>query len=273
MTPEERSVPGRRIVIHAGFHKTGSSTIQHFLQTNGPVIWPHSALVLPDRLRPGVARQARRYDDTREPAALEGFREELFRLFDSLSPGRHRRILLSDENMTGRMPGRPGVTGYEVAVPLMVELARAVAAYFPDPDLAFVLTTREPEAWLRSTWRHALRVSRMQQDFAEYSTQMQQVACLDELVTEVQSALGAIEVRKAPLEEADLHLGPGEPVVNMLGLPSSAIGALRPVPVVNSSPPEAVISELLQLNRSSLSDVELDAAKRRLLSSISRASS
>jgi hypothetical protein len=35
---------GRRIVVHAGFHKTGTTSAQAFLAENGPVLWPVMAL-------------------------------------------------------------------------------------------------------------------------------------------------------------------------------------------------------------------------------------
>ena len=41
-------MPGR-IVIHAGFHKTGTTTVQRFLKENSETLWPLTAIGLRHR--------------------------------------------------------------------------------------------------------------------------------------------------------------------------------------------------------------------------------
>lgn len=265
MTAPDREIRGRRIVVHAGFHKTGTTTIQNFLQHHGPVLWPHTALALPFRLRKGAARAARRYDDSRSPAALDELSRELTALFDSLSLGLHRRLLLSDESLSGRMPGYPGVTAYEAAVPLMERIAGAITDFYPDPDLTFILTTRAPDAWLRSTWKHAVRHARVTEDFPDFAARQRPGADLSGLTDTIRKALSPLEVVESPLETAALlPLGPAQPVVDLLALPPSTVDQLRPAPPANPGPSDDAVAEMLRLNRSGLAGEALEAAKAAL---------
>ena len=40
----------RRIVLHAGFHRTGTTSAQKTLRLNGSALWPRMALELPHRM-------------------------------------------------------------------------------------------------------------------------------------------------------------------------------------------------------------------------------
>ena len=49
----------RRVLLHLGLHKTGTTAAQSFLYDNRELIWPHFALVLPYRTRKsGLSRAA-----------------------------------------------------------------------------------------------------------------------------------------------------------------------------------------------------------------------
>jgi hypothetical protein len=58
-------MPGRRVIVHAGFHKTGTTSAQHYLRANSKHIYPRSALVFPVHLANGAARMAIRYSRLR----------------------------------------------------------------------------------------------------------------------------------------------------------------------------------------------------------------
>lgn len=259
-------VPGRRIVVHAGLHKTGTTSAKACLRANSPAIWPHAALVLTDRLRDGPARAAHRFSRHGDTDDLDILGAELALVLSRLTLGPRRRLLLSDENLSGAMPGRYGVTGYDALVPLMLRLAEGLARHCPAPDLCFVLTTRASDSWLDSLWRHAVAHGRCIEDRAAFRARMAPAADLGAVVARLRAALAPIEVIEAPLEAATGPLGPAAPLIEALRLPAEALAALRPAPgAKNRGASAEAVAEMLALNRSALSDEDLLERKRTVL--------
>ena len=74
---------GQHIVVHAGFHKTGTTAIQSFLADNGPHLWPHMALVLPGRIGP-VSKCATLHSVMQDPLTLEEYHGRLTAFLQTL---------------------------------------------------------------------------------------------------------------------------------------------------------------------------------------------
>ena len=256
---------GRRIVIHGGFHKTGTTSAQKFVLDNGALIWPHAATVLPGRSRARVARHAVRYSITGDRAAMARFRRTLAELLGGLNLGK-RALLISDENLCGRMPGRDAQDGYDSAPDLMAAMVQVIRRDIdPDPDLHFVFTTRNPESWLRSTWRHNLAQARLTLDYDAYAVIHRQAADLDGTVAAVRAAVAPYPVHAVPVETlAETLEGPATPLLHHLGLPSDAWRKLVPAARANPGPEPALAHHFLDLNRSDLSDDDLKAQKAAL---------
>ena len=255
----------RRIVIHGGFHKTGTTSAQTCVLDNGPLIWPHAATVLPGRSRGRVARHAVRYSISGDAADLGRFRRTLAELLGGLNLGK-RALLISDENLCGRMPGRDGQDGYDSAPDLMAATVQVIRRDIdPDPDLRFVFTTRAPESWLRSTWRHNLAQARLTLDYDTYARIHGQAADLDRTVTDIRAAVAPYPVQAAPVEDlAETPEGPAGQLLHLLGLPGDARRKLTPANRANPGPDPALADRLLELNRSDLSDHDLKAQKAAL---------
>ncbi|WP_084861203.1 hypothetical protein [Salibaculum halophilum] len=256
---------GRRIVIHGGFHKTGTTSAQKFILDNGPLIWPHAATVLPGRSRGPVARHAVRYSLTSAGPDMNRFRRSLADLLGGLNLGK-RALLISDENFCGRMPGRDGQQGYDSAPDLMAAVVRVIRRFIDkDPELHFVFMTRAPDGWLRSTWLHNLVHTRLTLDYADYARAHGQTAHLDRTAEEIRAAVAPYPVHVVPLEAlSENPEGPAAPLLQLLGLPSDKRNRLTGATRANQGPDPALAPRLLDLNRSALSDADLEAQKSAL---------
>jgi len=258
--------PGRRVVIHGGFHKTGTTSAQRFLQENGENVWPASALVLPWRLRDGASRRAVRYSRFGGQDVLDALQDDLATVLSGLDLGRKRTLLISDENLCGRMPGRDGQAGYDAAPQLMASVARAVHQVIPAADIRFVFTTREPEAWLRSTWLHNLRTSRLVFSYEDYARLYAAAADLDAAVAAVTAAVAPLTVSAFRLEELASHpFGPATPLVDLLLLPDHLRQRLKPIAAANRAPDAGLADAFLAINRSALDDAAASAARTALV--------
>lgn len=258
--------PRRIVVVHAGFHKTGTSSVQALLRQHGKQIWPQHALVLPPRIR-GILRVATLHSGLRDPLSLSEYAFRLKEFLSTLSLGAKRGLCISAEDLAGLIPGRNGHLGYEAAPALMATTARCLTEVLGnDIDLTFYLSTREKEAWLRSTYWQNLRGSRLIEGFEAYAETLAEHADLDATARAIAASVAPHPVITRPLEEArDLPLGPGEPLLDLLHIAPASRAQIQPVKAYNAAPPSDLIEAILHLNRSNLDDHTLAEQKAETL--------
>lgn len=254
----------RRVVVHAGFHKTGTTSVQAFLHRNGKHLWPRVALVLPARLRKDVSQHATTYARLGGVERLDDFAADLSRLLRDIDLGEKRALLISDENLCGAMPGA-GVTGYGACPDLMERIADVVHAVIDEEaDLRFVFTTRDRDAWRQSLWLHNLRHARMRDDFDTFTASLDEMAEFDTVLEAVRARLPH-PVIAVPLETVGSDpAGPARAVLDELDLPAPLRARLEPVGVAQRGVHPALAAQLLTLNRSGLDDEVVRARKAAL---------
>lgn len=257
-------MPHRRVVVHAGFHKTGTTTVQAFLRANRKHIFPRCALVLPRRLRGGAARYAVRYSRFGTEGLLNEFGYALRSVLRALDV-KNRNVLICDENLAGLIPGREGQLGYHATPTLMVRMEGVIREVFGhDTDVQFHFTTRAPQDWLGSVYKHVLRTSRLGMELDEFLATYRAASDLNGVATEVADAVkGTVTTRD--LGSFAGHEGPAEPLIDLIQLPAHLRRRLNAVPRENIGVADGRIKDLLALNRSTLSDRALKAAKTELL--------
>ena len=257
----------RPIIIHAGFHKTGTTTAQRFLMENGAHIWPSYAIATQHRIKEPL-KMALAYSTGAGQLALDEFRFQLTDFLKTLNLGANRGLIMSDENLAGMMPGKNDlVDGYTSCPALMQVVAQCVEDVInPNPNLTFYFSTREPTTWLRSIWWHNLSKTRLTEGLEDFSSKLGPTCDLDETVRQVQAAVGPYQVVSSRLEQvADQAFGPAAPLIDLLELHSENRRALRTIPAENVMPSLDLANTFLALNRSELSNSQLTAHKKKLL--------
>lgn len=252
-----------KIVIHAGFHKTGTTSVQAMLRKNASALEPHVRIFL----KPGfddLTEAARRFSIRPREETLAEVHTAAKAFFAGLDADDPRPILMASEDLSGHMPGRHGLDCYDGAGLVMQSIARAVVSQFGEnADLTFYFSTRDRDTWLRSTWWQNLRSTRLVLDFPEYRAQFDDTRSLDEILDEVASDVAPARVASRRLEDiGDGALGPLDPVLDLLDLPSLDRAALIALPPENVQPDIGIDSVFLTLNRSRLPDKDVQDAKR-----------
>jgi len=251
----------RRVILHAGFHKTGTTSVQRFLLANGKHIWPRCALVLPGRLRKTAARMAVRYSRYGTKALLDQFAEDLHETLSAIDPGESRSILISDENLAGRMPGREGQLAYSATAELMARAHQVIRDVFgEDAAITTHFTLRDPNDWLLSTYKHNLRTSRLTLSEEEYTIAFSPASDLAAVAKTVEG-----DVHTSELADLTGPNGAAQPLLDLIDLPDHLRARIEPQPTQNAGPSNDLMKDLLSLNRSDLSDEALKAAKAALL--------
>ena len=254
----------KRIVIHPGFHKTGTTTVQSTLRENRTALKQHVAL----RLRPvmkELLHATRGYSTWRDPLTLDKAISRFDALLAAL-PGMPRRtLILSAEELAGHMPGRGKLADYSAAPVLLYAFWQIAHARFPKAEIVIYLSTRDPDAWLASAYWEHVRASSMTLDFEAFLARYRGAGNLDGMVSEITSRLPC-PVHATRLEAcADLPLGPADPLLDLCDLPDTLRATLRPVRPANQRYGDEVLAALLAANRDIADPAARSEAKRAIL--------
>ncbi|UOA28442.1 hypothetical protein [Pseudosulfitobacter sp. DSM 107133] len=253
-----------KVVLHIGFHKTGTSTVQHLLRTNRTLLRPHVAM----RLKPQMTEllhATRGFSTWRDAVSLAKVSRRFDRLLQEL-PGMPRRTLvISAEELSGHMPGRGDLADYSAAPELARIYVDLVQRHFPDCELALYASTRDPESWLRSAYWEHVKSSSMTLDFTDFVARYGIAGDLDGVVENIAAAVPC-RVFRAQLEASRTQrLGPAQPLLELCNVPPETLAQIMPQPVVNASLDPSVLEALLEANRAHTDRGARKAAKQAIL--------
>ena len=238
----------RRIVIHMGFHKTGTWSVQQVLRDNRKALRPHMRSLLRWAFS-DVVSAARGYSMWRDPVTLLKFNTRFARVLADLPAMPKRVLCLSAEELAGHLPGRDDMGDYSAAPVLAAEMADIAQAQFPRAEIVFYLSTRAPDAWIESAYWQHVKSSSLTLDFDAFCARYPDAATLDSTVTQIAHAVPCA-VHHTRLEDTThLPLGPATPVLNLCEVPAATQATLTRAPAANTRPDMDVLARLLDANR------------------------
>ena len=264
-----------RVIVHAGYHKTGTTSLQDFMRNNKALLAPHLRYYGKNDFRQAGAN-ARIYAQKPFPWRLYRFRKSLRRFLRDVPEG--GTIVLSRETFSGGMPGHHRAGGalmisyYQPALRLAGVITSELRRRFgQDVDITFFYTTRAREAWIRSVYGHLLRSIRLTDDFDTFRAHFPALASPAEEAQRMAGALAPVPVVTAALEDwADHPNGPAEALLDLVGVPAETRKTLAPAHRANAGQSAELQAAFLALNRRGGSRAGLKAAKEKLLKEAQR---
>lgn len=259
-----------QVYIHAGYHKTGTTSLQDFMQANRKLLGPYVAYYgKNDFLAAGA--QARIYAQRPFPWRLWRFRRSLRRFLSGLKNA--PVILLSRETFSGGMPGHKRITGrlmmsYGAAAKPLADtiIAEVKRRFGPQTRITFLYTTRERETWIRSVYGHLLRSIRITDDFDSFRTQFPDLPGPQQEARAMATYLHPVPVIAIPLETySATKEGPAAAILDILEIPATIRARLTPAKKSNTRDPPDLQQAFLALNRGRLGKSALKAEKERLI--------
>lgn len=252
-----------RILLHPGFHKTGTSSLQRGAQARARDLDPHLRVLLtPDIL--DAARAARRYSARPTVQSMDRFSEAFAAAVRHLDTDDPRALIISSEDLGGYLPGLRGVLTYRAAPALVQAAVSVLRAHFGAAAAITVLfTTRDPESWLRSLYWQNLRAQRLTEEFETFQARLAPAADHARIIRETRDRTGSqADVQSRAIETCGTApLGPLGAALDLLGVRADH---LAPLPRHNLQSEKAAHA-LLALNRSALPDDVVAEAKRDVL--------
>lgn len=253
-----------KVVVHPGFHKTGTTSIQRLLEHNRDALVGHCRLLTPRDLRStGLAALA--YCLNPGPDELGFFIYELAKELEAIDPNDTRTLIMSSEDLAGQIPGRHGLTSYAAAPQLMSAIEATVIECLPKADVHFYFSIRRSEQWVESCYAQHVRSIRLTEDKEAYIKRMLPYADLPAEVARIQNTVKSKVHSGFLIKSQHTEFGPATPLLDLLDLPNTVRNTLDPVHPANAALPDEVLSELLSLNRSEMENPALKEQKRKVI--------
>ena len=253
-----------RIVFHAGFHKTGTSSVQAALAAHRAALGPRFLVQTAALSRPLAAVGRAALATSVEPSALPGLRNALALWLGGLRS--HQGLLISCEDLVGHMPGRLGRMDYAAARFLLPEVVQALQSRFPAAEVEVLLPTRAGPDWLRSIHWQLSKHPDMVLTARAFARNYAAAADPGAILRDLGPLLAPARLHEVPLELlAPRRLGPVEALYDLIHLPDALRNALVPVPRVDRNTPLDIADTFVRLNRAGLDPDELDRIKHEMV--------
>lgn len=253
-----------RIILHTGFHKTGTTSAQTLLETERARLAPYMRIALRDDIGE-LPAAARAFSHDPGPQNLRKFQQAADQAFSGIDPDDLRPMVVSAEDLSGAPPGRQKVRDYSAAISLAGVLRDALRARIgPEANISFVYTTREAATWLASLWWQNLRVTRAVYSLEAFAETYAQAADFDLILRQVRSAVPDCRVESVALEQVGaVPLGTAAALLRLAGVPERVWPECAPR--LNMRPALGLEDVFLALNRSGLPDPYVKEAKKAML--------
>lgn len=254
----------QNILLHPGFHRTGTSSMQHFLWLNRDLLASHMTIRLTRHFK-SVARLCTRYSATQNPLELTDLIGALDAGFAEHPVPTDKDLIISSEAFCGDIPGQGEVQDYSAVPALITYLAGYLQERFPNANVRVILTTRDPQDWLFSAYRHVLRRTRITMTREEFAAHYAAASNLESILEEVAAAIAPVETLYLPLEHAAQHpLGPGAALLDQMPLPDAQRSKLIPVGIGAKGAQPHLWGQFLAMNRSDYPDNQVVAQKEQM---------
>lgn len=259
----------KTVVIHIGLHKTGSTYIQNLLKKNRAAFPSWMAVFnQADGTSRALHQACQGYQmggqkngdaATRRDAILA----ECSNILEK-SPEETTTILISDEEISGVMPGRLGQFGM---YPQLAEIAETLVEGFRPHDVRFVVYTREIHSWIKSVHNQAVKQHRLQMDFDDFKKAIPDPIALEPLIAALTEKVGAGKVTVLTYEDdvKEEH-GLGSGLLRHAGLSETEILGLERVRFnSNESLPPKALELVRALNATDIESRQLKTVVQVLL--------
>lgn len=226
----------KRVIVHVGPHKTGSTAIQKSLAEHTKMLSKHDIWFCHDEVTHSIA-----LDLSRE--RYEKAESELKELSHQLSKRNERTIILSQEDFSGDLIGR---SPKKQVYPKLTKNLRIIKRALSSHQVIFVFYIRDEVEWLRSCYvqnlKHRTRFSDFEAFVQTYGTGL---SWKDKLAKPKETFPGGIVTVKYSKSGSD-------GIINLLkiaGMNNVEVSQISSSDGVNKSPEINIIKKLEHINR------------------------
>ncbi|KKN25591.1 hypothetical protein LCGC14_0883250 [marine sediment metagenome] len=254
----------RQIILHTGFHKTGTTSLTATLRANRPALKPHVAMRLAPQMRELISA-TRGYSTWRDPLSLIKAEIRFRALLDELPSMPRRTLIITSEELGGHLPGRGDLKDYGAMPEILFQFWSIAREKFPSADIQVYLSTRAQSDWLESAYWQHVKSSSMTLDLDVYLERYQDSGNLEDMIDRIASRVPC-PVHSTALEHSRLRpLGPADPLLDLCDIPDALRDTLVPGAAQNVRPDPQTLMALLDVNRTVKDQAKRMATKKAIM--------
>ncbi len=235
----------RRVVVHGGFHKTGSTSLQQFVAANRDALAAHVCPVMRAADPPGITQAVPMLRRAVGAAVNEGKTDAatnaMARIIDAFMASGRPTLLISDENLFG---GHLGHAGNRRLYPNLGVILALLDTLLTGFDVRFLFYTREREAWLWSIYAQCIKGVHTAEPFDAFVAEHETDLTWDGLIRE-RVAPAQRERLSTVACETELAAPVPRTLLDHLGVPTAVRAHLRPLKRHN----QAMSQEMIEHHR------------------------
>lgn len=262
-----------RVLIHAGFHKTGTTSLQAYLRLMRDRLKPYADIYLKEDFLV-AGRLGRRFSLHPYLRRRLKFRGAFRAFLESIQPAEN--IVMSWESFSGAIPGFRRIDGgiienySRAAIPLATEIINELKHRFGDDiDIEFIYTTRATDSWIKSAFGHLASFVRVPETLEKFKEMFTDIPDLEVEAANIRRALSPVVVHSRSLEDyGALRFGMASIIFELLNIPEGSLSAFPKAERRNSGPSAQILEKYCALNASVKDPEELSARKKLFLAEL-----
>jgi hypothetical protein len=248
----------RKLFIHAGLQKSGSTSFHRYLKQNETALSDHIKPIFPKgkSLARMLGRVAMKYSMAPSKERLTRIRavgREILLECENLE----QDVLITHENILGAMPGVQ--EKYEL-YPSFPKISGALVDIFSDYDVEFIVTTREINAWKKSVYAEGVKSDRFTQEYESFIFGTNYLGDWDQLDQHLNASA---PTTLFAIEDETSREHPGQNLLEHCGVPKNALATFSPIgKEYNARFTDEMIEFARALNKSDIALSELKKSPR-----------
>lgn len=241
---------GKRIIFQAGFHKTGNKSIQELFRENEDALRPYADLFFKWNIN-DLNAAAHAFGTLPTPYRRNQLRRSIRAACGRFSKIENATICVFAEDLCGPMPGLNSVPDYGQAPIIAKDLVRVTKQELGEKtEVSFLYTTRDPEQWMDSLYRHHILDGPMALDYHEFVEEYPKASAQQEVIKGIKRKSDADRVFVQTLEDAKAkRLGLGQTLLDIVGVPKDVSQNFKPVGQIHQGIGASMARRFLLLNR------------------------
>jgi hypothetical protein len=262
---------GQIVIIHAGFHKTGTTSVQAMIERERERLNVFAQFYVKSEIGP-ASKISRRYSWFPNRFTLAKFEVSFTRFLKTCQKG--KPIVISRESLCGTMLTGSGRWPFRrdsyrrVPLNLAKAMVKSVRDVFGEnARVTLLYTTRGDNEYIRSVYGHLLRDHDLCEDFDTFRRRFRRSINLQGTADKIAKALPNVCVKEAMLADISQSVrGPGQVILDLLGVPKDIQDHIGP-PNKRNNPgiSDELADQLLMLNRADIKSGERARAKKDLI--------
>lgn len=240
---EEQKRP-RRIIIHLGLPKTGTTTIQEFFSINKTSLKQFIAVSPKDNLTKSTrkwALRSARWRGVPRWIARTGYNIALKQLVSKVKTLDFNTLVISDETLVGFQA--KNLLSKDISC--IIANTKCLVKAFSEFQVEYVAYTRENPAWMRSLYNQDFKRRRTVLSYTQWLSNYPENNSAIKVIKSLENALGANKLHVFSMEsEISSGLRLGGSILRLAGLDDQYIMSLIMPELKNQSLPDSAIKLL-----------------------------